>query len=398
MIFNKRKYVYGITGFLLLAFVLPNTINFRERNAFSDDVRLKQARSLSPVGDSITVVAGDYYKRSSFYTFFLGKKNRELWTTPVKTKVLDLDSVHGGLVPYAIGGSQQTISVRLSDSVGRHWVLRSVNKDQENALPGLLKYSLLRSMFRDQVAAMNPYAPLVVAELAGAANLPHCSPTLLWVPYNEKYGTYNQRMAGRMVYLEEQLDSTWKQFNQLNNVIDIFDTNGMLLSEVKQKTGIDTLLYLKTRLFDMLICDWDRHSDQWRWALIQENGKRVFKPIAKDRDMSFYIFDEGVFSQLTLAVNSKFQSFRKEYKNVHGLTKQARNIDTKILRGIPQSQFITQAKEIQSQLGYAVIEKSFQQYPTPIYAKVGKLHRDILQSRLDKLTVAAEQFYQLINK
>jgi hypothetical protein len=24
--------------------------------------------------------------------------------------------------------------------------------------------------------------------------------------------------------------------------------------------------YIKARLFDMLIGDWDRHYDQWRWA------------------------------------------------------------------------------------------------------------------------------------
>jgi hypothetical protein len=32
------------------------------------------------------------------------------------------------------------------------------------------------------------------------------------------------------------------------------------------KSMFDEDEYIKARLFDMLIGDWDRHYDQWRWA------------------------------------------------------------------------------------------------------------------------------------
>ena len=35
-----------------------------------------------------------------------------------------------------------------------------------------------------------------------------------------------------------------------------------------EKYTVDEKEYIKARLFDMLIGDWDRHSDQWRWGRI----------------------------------------------------------------------------------------------------------------------------------
>ena len=41
-------------------------------------------------------------------------------------------------------------------------------------------------------------------------------------------------------------------------------------------------------LFDLIIGDWDRHEDQWRWAE-QEDGKdEIYEPIARDRDQTFF--------------------------------------------------------------------------------------------------------------
>jgi hypothetical protein len=35
----------------------------------------------------------------------------------------------------------------------------------------------------------------------------------------------------------------------------------------------------------MLLGDWDRHEDQWRWSEFEkENGEHYFRPIPRDRD------------------------------------------------------------------------------------------------------------------
>ncbi len=393
---KRRKYLYWIAAFLLIFFVLPNVINFWEQRFFSEDQRLKEAKKLTSTNrDSVQIIPGEYYKRGSLHHFFFGKKNRDMWTAPVNVKVLHLDSSKGGLSPYDIGGSQQTISVKLKDTAGKHWVIRSVNKDQQNALPKILRHTALRFMFRDQVASMNPYAPMIAASLAESAQLPHCNPELFWMPYNEKHGKYNQKIAGRLVYLEENYDTTWH--NQLYNATDIVDTDDMLELQRKKKISIDTILYLKNRLFDMLICDWDRHEGQWRWALIDSAGQKRFIPIAKDRDMAMYVFDEGILSHITLAVNNKFQSFRNEIVSVDGLMHQAKKLDKKILQGVSKEEFLAAVKQLQVQINAAAIEMAFLYYPSEIKQRFAPRHQQILLSRLQKMPVVAEEFYKLVN-
>lgn len=395
---RRRKYLLWIGVFLLIFFVLPNIVNFREQKFFSEERRLKEARNLTTIrSDVVDVIPGEYYKRGALHHFFFGKKNRDIWTTPITAKVLHLDTMSGGLKPYEIGGSQQTISVRLTDSSGRHWVLRSVNKDQQNALPKILRHSALRFMFRDQVASMNPYAPLVAASLAESADLPHLNPQLFWMPYNERHGEYNEKIAGRLVYLEEHLDTTWHHSPVYKSVIDIVDTDDMDEISQKQQTTLDTLLYLKTRLFDMLICDWDRHEDQWRWALVDSGEKQFFMPIAKDRDMALYVFDEGVFSHITLTINHKFQSFRTKVASVEGLMYQSKKLDKQILKGVDKAQFINTAKQLQQQITDVEMQRAFQLYPPKVKQQFAAEHMQILTSRLQQLTSIAGEFWKLIN-
>ncbi|MCE3281976.1 MAG: hypothetical protein K0Q66_713, partial [Chitinophagaceae bacterium] len=311
--------------------------------------------------------------------------------------VFNYGHVLGGLVPYELGGSQQTISIRLKDSAGRHWVLRSVNKDQKNVLPAILQPSLFRSVFRDQVSSMNPYGPKVVAMLSGVLQLPHVSPSLYWMPYDETHGKYNERMAGRLVYLEEHTDSTWRFTPQFMNATQIIETDE-LEALGKEKIPIDTLLYLKTRLFDMLVNDWDRHQDQWKWALVEVNGQRILRPIARDRDIAFYVFDEGIINRLAVGFNDKFQSFRPEFDNIKGLMKQSKKMDRQYLSGLPQSAFVSMATSIQAQLSSEQIAAAFQHYPPVIYKKYGRTHEAILAERLKRLTAAAAEFHKLVNK
>ena len=58
-----------------------------------------------------TVIAGDY-AAGGFHRFFFGTHYRELWTTPVRVEILDLENFAGGLKPLKRGGGFQTKSLR----------------------------------------------------------------------------------------------------------------------------------------------------------------------------------------------------------------------------------------------------------------------------------------------
>lgn len=390
-----------IAGLVLVVFVLPNTINFRERDAFSDAKRLEWAMENYPiatVADTITIAPGPWYDRGKSHYLIFGEKYRDLWQTPVDVAVFKWDHSKGGLVPAKIGGNQQTVGLDAEDSVGREWALRSVNKDQSKALPGVLRPTIFRFMFRDQGAALNPYGALVVPVLADAIDILHTNPMLVFVPYDSTQAEYNTRMAGRVAMLEEDADGSWKGAEVFGNPEKVDDTEEMLERIKKENYPVDTMLYARSRLFDILISDWDRHEGQWSWALVEEDSRKIYKPIPRDRDMAFYRFDEGLFSHITLLFNNKFQSFHKDYKNIKGYTKQSKKMDEGILQTVELNEMLSIANEMQEQLTDEVIHRAFMRYPDEIYKKVGREHEEILKARRDKLPDAAREFWNIIHK
>ena len=52
----------------------------------------------------ITVIPGPEYEAGWFHNVFFGTHWRELWTTPLKVRVLELDKFAAGLTPIKKGG------------------------------------------------------------------------------------------------------------------------------------------------------------------------------------------------------------------------------------------------------------------------------------------------------
>lgn len=390
-----------LAGFVLVFLVLPNAINEKEREAFSDTDRLEWAANqllVAEMPDSITLASGPWYKKGKFHNFFFGENYRDLWNTPVTVPVIDFDEEKGGLTLASIGGGQQTIGVDLLDPEGREWALRSVNKDQSKALPKVLRPTVLRFMFRDQAAALNPYGALPVPVLAEAVGLLHTNPRLVYVPYYKKDSVLNQRMAGRMAILVEDADGSWAGADIFGEPERIEDTEDMVELIEEEEYAIDTALYAKSRLFDILISDWDRHTGNWNWALVEENGRKIFKPLPRDRDMAFYRFGKGFFPRIAMAFNDKFQSFEPDYKDVKALTHQSIKMDRSILQSVDLPTMLRIAEEVQQSLPDEVIEEAFQQYPEEIYEKIGREHTATLKSRRDKLPKAAQEFWEIVQK
>src|SRR5258705_11262087 len=75
------------------------------------------------------VIPGLKFKRSGYHNLFWGKHYRREWATPVRVKNFYIDTAEGGLTPTAESGSRQSQGLRLKNSKGKEYVLRSVDKD-----------------------------------------------------------------------------------------------------------------------------------------------------------------------------------------------------------------------------------------------------------------------------
>src|ERR1043165_2427681 len=144
-----------------------------------------------------TVAANTMYnKAGSVKRMFLGEHYRKEWAEPVTLKILNLDSVAGGLTAIKAGGGHQTKSLRMQGADGKEYVLRSVNKDPTKALPPEFVGTFAADIVQDQISSSNPYAPLAVASLADAAGIFHTTPELVYVPKSSRLGEFEKIFAG----------------------------------------------------------------------------------------------------------------------------------------------------------------------------------------------------------
>src|SRR5213075_1611660 len=102
-------------------------------------------RMTRPDGDTsfpvfIKVPADSQLKGNGLKKFLVGKHYRREWIEPVEVPVLNLSTAYGGLIPKKLGGGKETKTLRVEDSSGKQWTLRTVEKFPGNAIPpGLRK-------------------------------------------------------------------------------------------------------------------------------------------------------------------------------------------------------------------------------------------------------------------
>ncbi|WP_207425162.1 hypothetical protein [Pedobacter sp. SYSU D00535] len=385
--------------FVLAILVLPNIFNAREERAFSDETRLQEAKEEArrrPGADSMDVIPGSFYKRNALVQAILGSAYRNVWQQPVRLPVLRLNSAQGGLTPIEFSGGMQTIGVRARDTLGRIWAIRSINKDQSAALPEFLRFTILRPMFRDQAASLNPYGVLVAMNLSQKLGVSDSEARLYYFPYDTSSGKYNDRMAGRAVMLTRYQNSRRALADA--DTIKMLDTEEMLKLAKTRWVPLDTQLYLRWRLFDILISDWDRHEGNWKWALLKRAGKEFIIPLPVDRDMAFYKFGDGLLNWVSSAFVKKLQSFTPNYESIEGLVAQSKTLDLAILRKQKKERFLREAKFIQQTLDKAAISSAFRQYPPNVYKLIGAEHEEIFEVRLKNLDEAASEFFSLLQK
>ena len=89
-------------------------------------------------------------------------------------------------------------------------------------------------------------------------------------------------------------------FGNSKKIISTYDVLENLTKNHHHK--IDQAATIRTRLFDILIGDWDRHDDQWRWASFKEKNKTIYRPIPRDRDQVYSKYDGALFSVLRYTI------------------------------------------------------------------------------------------------
>ena len=342
--------------------------------------------------DSVVISASDKYKNvNGFKKTFLGNNYRKEWSTPIALKVFNISKEQGGFTITGLGGGKQTKSLKLKDKNGKEWTLRTVDKDPEKALPDNLRGTLAQSIVQDMISASNPYAPLVVPVLAKAAGVVAAAPRFFFVPDDPAFGYYRPVFANTVVMLEDRepvakpgdTKSTSKVLNKL------YEDNDH---------RIDQPAVLKARLLDMLIADFDRHADQWKWQTLDTGKGKLYSPIPKDRDQAFFNSDGLLVRFLSNKRMPFLQGFKKNFRGINGLNFVARDFDRTFLNNLDKNAWQLIADSFQLKITDEVIKNAASKYPPEVKQMDSVATVSKLISRRNSLTAEALKYYKFLAK
>jgi hypothetical protein len=216
-------------------------------------------------------------------------------------------------------------------------------------------------------------------------------------PDESGLGESSALFQGKLALLEEKYNSLASRTPDLAAAVD-FDGGEAMLKKVYHHPSyfIDQPAFLRARLLDVWLGDWDRHEAQWSWAAFAEAGGRVrYLGIPKDRDQVYFRFDDGVIPWLASRpfIAPQFQTFRTEYNNMAGLVFQAKFIDQRGLSAMTRADFQRTARDLQRRLPDSVIERALRRLPPAVFALEGARLGTALRARRATLPQAADAYY-----
>ncbi len=346
--------------------------------------------------DSVTVVPGAAYAKGPIYRFFFGRHYRDLWTTPVRVPILDLQGFAGGLTPRRRGGGQQTKTLRFLGADGREYTFRSLDKDPSVVLPEDLRETFADRILQDQISSGHPAGPLVVPTILTAAGVPHAEPMLAVMPDDPILGEYRAEFANLLGMIEERPRDSDDEGISFAGAKEIVSTDEFYRRVDKHpRVGLDSRAFLLARLTDVFLGDWDRHRDQWRWALLDTPAGEQWVPIPRDRDQAFVRFD-GLLLSLVRPEAPQLLRFGRRYGAIVGATWNGRDLDRRLLTGLEWPVWDSVARTLQTRLTDPVIEAAVRQMPPEFFRIDGVRLGTALKARRDAIPGMARRFYDLL--
>jgi hypothetical protein len=290
------------------------------------------------------IAAGERYRASGLHQFFFGRDYRRLWVEPT--------------------------------------------------LPPELEGTIADRVVQDQISSSHPASPLVVEPLMEAAGILHTKVRLVVMPDDPALGEFRDEFADVLGTFQEYplpISDTNPGFAGATEILDHLEMWSRL--EASPADRVDSRAFLKARLLDLYISDWDRHRKQWRWAKIP--GKSHWQPIPEDRDQAFCRYDGFLISAMRPSLPF-IVNFGEKYARMDGLTFASRDADRYLLTDLKRSEWESIAMDLKESLTDSVIKAAIERLPPEYYRLDGSRLEATLKVRRDHLLEAADRFYKLL--
>ena len=347
-----------------------------------------------------------------FHKFLWGERYRKYFSTKVKAPNVKLDTLFGGLTPVRKGGGNQSKSLRLEDKNGTQYVMRALRKQalqylqavlfKDQYIEGQFDDTATENLIQDVFTGAHPYAPFVIGDLADAIGVYHTNPVLYYVPKQNRLGAFNDEFGDELYMIEEHTSEGHSDKASFGYQDKLISTDDMMKRIHKDEDiVIDEAAYIKARLFDMLIGDWDRHQDQWRWIEFKEDGKKVYRPMPRDRDQAFSIMGDGFLlgAAVKLIPTARLlRNYSDDLEDVKGVNIEPYPIDMELITQSGKDVWDAQVQHIQQNVTDDVIEKAFLNIPEEVRDDTVEEIKRILKARRSNLQKISDRYYDLVNQ
>ena len=354
-----------------------------------------------PADSTVEVVPGPIYEAGWLKRFFFGDHYRDVWLAPIEVPVVDLGRKKGGLTLIEKGGGQQTMSLKLKGADGKLYTFRSIQKDPSKAIPEKLRNTAADDIVQDQISASIPYGAFAAQYMQESAGIYHTNPELVYIPDDPALGRFRPMFGGMLAMFEEDVDESWENTGKFGETENAVGTETMLDDlEDDSDNRIDQKAFLRVRLFDMLVGDWDRHGGQWRWAEFEkpEGDGLIFRPVPEDRDNVFFKFD-GLIPWIASRkwALRKFQTFDKTIRDIKGLNYNGRHLDKRAFSELDKQDWLAVADTLQIRLTHSNMKRALKKsFPDTAYSLTGKVIFEKLKNREDNLKAIARRYYKTL--
>lgn len=356
----------------------------------------------------------DSIRESLFFKTIWGAKYKEAYSQPVTAPTASLDTLYGGVRVVREDKGKDYNSLLLTDGAGKTYRMRAMAKnalkisrkialDGEEEKPSEGNKSEVPSLRGQSVhfyTASHPYAEMAIPEMAEAVGVFHKRPQLFYVPKQKRLGSFNSEYGDALYLISVAPSEKSDGYNILEYPQDI-ETTDDILTKIR-KTGdvfVDEENYIKARLFEMLIGDWDREPDHWRWAEhYDREGKRWLVPIPTNRDNAFSSF-EGNIIDLTRSLfngSKQIHVYGKNLTDLRWFNEEGIILDRALLKNSGRNQWKYLARVIQDSLTDTVIESAFNQVPSEVQDESLEEIKQKLKERRDHLVDIADRYYKLL--
>lgn len=419
------KFSYGVQGYARLdvfndgsSYVRfyeakTNTVVFETQVIKPDAVKESVTYSNDfPKEVTASVYAKEETNKSNSFKKFWGERYRKYFSTDVKAPTVNLDTLFGGLIPVRKGGGHQSKSLRLEDTQGREYVMRALRKNALQYLQAVaFKDQYIKGDFDDTVAenllldvftGSHPYAPFTIATLSKAVGVMHTNPKLYYVPKQNALGAYNDAFGNELYMIEERAADGHGDKASFGFSNELISTHDMLRDLRKDEDNtVDEAAYIRARLFDMLIGDWDRHEDQWRWAKYENGNKTIYKPMPRDRDQAFSKMADGVilgFATKVVPALRLMHSYEEDLNSPKWFNLEPYPLDVALIKQSTRGDWDKQVQHIMNNLTDDVIDEAFTHFPEEVNDQTVQEIKRKLKGRRTNLQSISNEYYKQVNK